>query len=1170
MISKHSVLQEKDFIMNQLRMLGVLTLVCALGLMGQSDNSSISGIVKDPSGSVVSNAKVTLRNESTSFERQTTTNDSGFYTVTNISPGYYTVTVEATGFKKSTSTRNKLDAGLPIAVNLELAVGQLTDTVTVEASVAQVNTESATVGKTVEQKQIQSIALNGRNPIQLALLKPGVRGGALGNSNSGLSSGGFTINGGRSNDSLITYDGAVGIRTRANGTSIGSADVDTVQEVQILTANYTAEYGRSGNGQIRMVTRSGGRQFHGSFYEYLRNNAMDANSWTRNQSTASNFTAPFKYNQYGYNISGPAFIPKLFNRNRDKLFFLFAQEWVKIRQESGTFQRVPSAAMRQGDFGELLGANPYYGAPRAIADPNSNLACNTTATAAAPVIGGPGCFPNNVIPASRLSPNGIAFLRTYPAANGLYAGNNNFFQVRPAPRDQRKDTYSVDYNPTQTQVIRFRHANYAYVESNAFGGGFDFAPSTLNRPNKTASISHTWTLSPTMINEAMFAASNDRVTIGVLRTGRYQRSVNNITYPYVFDNPKEINDKIPTVVIPNIGTIDGGPYPASSSGPIYQLSNNFTKIAGNHTFKAGIYFERSGQNDFDQINVSGVPGGTNNQNGRFEFNDVRPGGVPGTGTAVTNAALGLFSTYAEIGPRSFTPYRGHLVEFFGQDSWRVNQKLKLELGFRGSWSNGYYKSLWGNIAYFDPALYDSSKAAVVDRTTGNVISGDRYNGVRIPGKEWPKAAIGRVPAASDPQFNRLFDGGDGYPSPNQFNIVPRIGMAYAIANKQVIRAGFGGFMARPGVYDSVFLGGNPPFQPMASITNGSVDQPGGATRTQFPQFFMTIDRAYKIPRSYNWNLTYQREIGFATTLEVGYVGTVGNYLSRERDLNQLPTGTTFRPENAGANVNFLRPFKGFANIPMLEHSGRSTYNGLQIEANRRFSKGFSYGVAYTLSKTMDNNSGPRDGFIDVYNQGLNWGKSANDTRHITVINFIWEMPFFNANDTNKALRIIAGGWQLSGVTQFQTGTPFSIGTGDDYLGIGSANGKTWNLAGAPQYTGQFSNRTAAGNFEDGNFFFQRTLGGAPLATRPANGTLPNQNRNSVGFNNPGFQNWNVALFKAFRITERQALTFRAEGFNFINHPNWNGVDSTPTAANFGKVTGKGSERNLQMSLRYSF
>ena len=1132
--------------------------LCILAISGfaQSDNASISGVVKDPSGAVISNAKVSVKNDGTGFERTTTSNSSGFYTVTNISPGYYTVTVEAPGFKKSASSRNKLDAGLPIAVNMELSVGQLTESVTVEASAAQINTESSTVGKTVEQAQIQNLTLNGRNPLFAALLRPGVRGGALSGFSFGLSSGGFTINGGRSNDSLITVDGAVAIRTRANGTSIGAADADTVQEVQILAANYSAEYGRSGNGQIRMVTRSGSKDFHGSAYEFFRNNVLDANSWTRNRATATNFAPPLRFNQYGYNLSGPVMIPKIFNKQREKLFFLWAQEWVKFRQDvNNGGQRVPSLAMRNGDFSELLGTNLYYGALRVINDPQT---------------GAP--FPGNIIPVNRQSPNGMAFLRTFPAPNGIFPGNNNFFQVRPQPQNQRKDTISIDYNPTSNQTVRFRHSNYAFDVANAFGSGFDFAPSALDRPNKTASLTHVWTLSPTMINEATITGSNDRVTIAVQRSGRFQRSVNNITYPYLFPEPKEINDKIPTVVIPNIGQIDGGPYPASSAGPVYTYSDNLTKIVGNHTFKFGATFERSGQNDFDQINVSGVPGGTNNQNGRFEFNDVRPGGAPGTGTGLTNAALGLFSTYAEIGPRSYTPYRGNMFEFFGQDSWRVNQKLKLELGVRATYQTGYYKSLWGNMAYFDPKNYDAAQAAVLDRATGNVLSGNRFNGVRIPGSSFPDAGKGRVPAIDSGLYNNLLDGGNGYPSPSQFNVMPRLGLAYSVTDKQVIRLGFGGFMARPGVYDSVFLGGNPPFQPMASVTNGSVDQPGGATRVAFPQFFMTIDRAYKIPRSYQWNATYQREIGFGTTLEVGYVGTTGLFLARERDLNQLPTGTTFQAANAGANVNFLRPFKGFANINMLEHSGRSTYNGLQLEANRRFSKGLLYSFSYTLSKTMDNNSGPRDPFIDVYNQGLNWGKSANDTRHIAVASVVYELPFFNGSSVNKAVKFIAGGWQINAVNQWQTGTPITVGNGNDYLGIGSTNFKPWNLNFTPDNSGRaFSNVTAAGNYNgEPNFYFPVTNGTTALATQPANNTLPNQNRNSISFNNPGFQNWNLAMQKAFRFTERQSVTFKAEAFNWLNHPNWGGVDTNPTAATFGKVTGKSSERNLQLSLRYSF
>jgi len=1132
----------------------LLVVALAGGLLAQSDNSTISGIVKDPSGSAVPNAKVVVKNEATGFERSTTTNDSGFYTATNISPGFYTLTVEASGFKNFTRTRNQLLAALPLQVNVDLTVGQVTESVNVEANVAQLNTESAAVGKTVEQVQIQNLALNGRNPLFLAMLKPGVRRGApLTGFSYALDSGGFTINGGRSQDSLITFDGAVGIRTRANGTSITTADADSIQEVQVLTANYAAEYGRSGGGQIRMVTRSGGRDFHGSLYEYVRNNILDANSWARNRNPATGFVAPVKFNQFGFNVSGPVMIPKVFNRNREKLFFLFSQEYVRRRFEDTSFQRVPTAAMRTGNFSELLGPSIYYGSPRILLDPQNN---NQP-------------FAGNIIPAARQSPNGMAFLRTYPQPNGLFA-NANFFQVRPGWQNQRKDTVSIDYNPTASQVIRFRHNNYNWTALDTFRGGFDYAITDWSRPNKTATLGHTWTLGPSMINELLAAVSVDRVYIGVDRRGeRYLRSRSGINYPYIFRDRKEINDKIPTIEIPNVGTIDGGPYPASSTGPIYNLSNNFTKISGNHTFKFGALFERSGQNDFDQINVSGVPGGTNNQNGRFIFNDVRPGNAPGTGTGLGNVALGLFSSYAEIGPRSFTPYRSHMFEFFGQDAWRVNSKLKIELGFRGTWMNGYYKSLWGNIAVFRPDVYNTSGAAVLDRATGNVLSGDRFNGVRIPGKEFPAAGKGRVPAIDSGNFNRLLDGGSPYPAPNQMNVVPRLGLAYSATGKDVVRLGFGGFISRPGVYDSVFLGGNPPWQPMVSVTNGLADNPGGGPQTAFPQFFMTIDPAYKVPRGYNWNASYQRQLTSDTTVELGYIGSVGNYLSRERDLNQLPTGTTFRPENAGANVNFLRTYKGFANIPMLEHSGRSTYHGLQAELSRRFAKGLLYGIAYTYSKTRDNNSGPRDGFIDVFNQKLNWGKSANDVRHIAISNFLWEMPYFSS--AGRLARTTLGGWQVSGIIQFQTGGPISIGNGDDYLGIGSSNGKTWNLNGTPDRPRQFANQTAAGNFAGVNtFWFNPQVGGSPWATRPANGTLPNQNRNSVAFNNVGFQNWNLALFKNFRFAERQNIQLRGEAFNFPNHPNWNGVDQNPTSATFGMVTGKSSERNIQLSLRYSF
>ena len=363
-------------------LLAVLVLF-SVANFAQSDTGQVSGYVKDPTGAVVANARVSIVNQSTQLERRTTTNEAGYYVAANLPPAFYTVTVEATGFKKFTSTGNKLEPNVAASVNATLEVGAVTETVEVTASVVQLQSETATVGKTVAAEQIANLMLNGRNPLFLALLKPGVRGGSLAGFSYGLSSGGFNINGGRTQDLNITYDGATAIRTRANGTSIGTTDLDSVQEVQILTANYNAEYGRASGGQIRFVTKSGTRDFHGGVYDYFRNRELDANSWSRNRAGLTREAQ--RYNQYGYVISGPAYIPRKWNADRNKLFFLWSQEWVKRRRESTSIQTVPSLLMRQGNFSELLNAsNTFFGRVRTINDPTT---------------GQP--LPNNVIPASQ-------------------------------------------------------------------------------------------------------------------------------------------------------------------------------------------------------------------------------------------------------------------------------------------------------------------------------------------------------------------------------------------------------------------------------------------------------------------------------------------------------------------------------------------------------------------------------------------------------------------------------------------------------------------------------------------------------------------------------------------------------------------------------------------------
>ena len=1120
-------------------------------VFAQSDTAQISGFVKDPTGAVVPKANLAVRNEATGLERRLTTNDAGYYVVTSLPPGYYTVSVEATGFKKFVKTQNKLDPNINTTVDVSLDVGTVTETVEVVASVSTVQADTATVGKLVERTQIEYAMLNGRNPLFLALLKPGVRGGSLAGFNWGMSSGGFSINGARTQDLNITHDGAPAIRTRANGTGIGALDPDTVQEIQILTANYNAEYGRSAGGQIRMVTRSGSRDFHGSLYEYFRNAELDANTWSRNRTGLKR--NPNKFNQFGYIVSGPVYIPDKWNTDRSKLFFLWSQEFIRYRREDASSQTVPSLLMKKGDFSELLNpANTFFGRARVVNDPDT---------------GQP--FPGNIIPAARTSPNGLGFLRAIPEpVPGYQLGTNNFYQVRPIPSNQRKDTVSLDFMPSERQTVRFRYQNYNFTQLDAFRGGLDRAVTDWNRPNKTASLNHIWTISPTMVNEFLMTASVDRVYIEVQREGeRYARSKYGINYPYLFPERKEIYDKIPSVNISNFVMLDGGPYPSMSTGPIYVVSNNVTKIVGSHTFKFGALFERSGQNDFDQINVSGVPGGTNNQNGRFVFDDTRTG-APNTGLAIGNAAMGLFTTYSEIGPRAYTPYRNQMWEFFAQDGWKVTPKLRLELGVRYTIMTPYYYSLWRNMAAFDPSRYDPAKAVVQDPRTGYILSGDRFNGVVIPGKSWPDAAKGRVAVADSGEYNRLFSGGNDYWGQVQkWNFQPRLGIAYSLNSKTALRTGLGRFIARPGVSDNIFLGGNPPFQPMVSIANGQADNPAGGRPSAFPQFFMTSDPVFKIAQGYNWSVAVQREVGFNTTVEVGYVGRVGLFLERERDINQLPTGTLQKPENRGIDTNVLRPYKGFAIIALGEMAARSAYNGFQLEVNRRFSKGLSYGFAYTYSKSLDNASGRRERPFDSYNDKSYWGPSGFDTRHIAVINAIYELPFLKARQ-DLAGKLL-GGWLLTAVTQFQTGTPVTVGTADDFAGIGRSDGVPWNVNGQTKLSRgerKFSTSPA-----DSNFWFRtKNQDGSAIFTAPAAGTWANQTRSSLPFYNVGFQNWNLAIYKDFGIRETHKFQIRAELYNWPNHPNWSGTDTNPRSGTFGKVSGKSSERVIQLVARYNF
>lgn len=459
----------------------------------------------------------------------------------------------------------------------------------------------------------------------------------------------------------------------------------------------------------------------------------------------------------------------------------------------------------------------------------------------------------------------------------------------------------------------------------------------------------------------------------------------------------------------------------------------------------------------------------------------------------------------------------------------------------------------GSLAEFLPAYYDPSKAVVIDKAGGFIVSGNQYNGIVLPGNGPPDAEGNRFPFLHNGQFSSLYHGlPDGLAQTHKLLFQPRVGIAYALTPKTALRAGAGMFANRTAINRDTALGGNAPFQPQQIVINGLADTPAGATKRDFP-FTMTIqDPVFKVPTAWNWNGTFQRELPWSTTIEIGYVGRRGIHNQRKRNINQLLEGTV--QANPGTNPNYLRPYQGFGILGLAENSGTSMYDGLQISLERHFSTGLQFGLAYTLSKSTDSASSLTDVIPNAYNDKAYYGISDFDRTHVAILNYIYELPF--KGNKGIAHRLL-GNWEISGINQWISGTPFSVRQGTDYAGVGAGSGNQfWNLTGDPNIS------TTA--FTDSAIWFNKDA-----FAQPAAGTFGVQARNIL--RQPGAWYWDMGLRKNFpAFGERQRLQMRLEVFDILNHPNWGGATSGPTSGSFGKVTSKGGNRTVQIALKYIF
>jgi hypothetical protein len=1037
--------------------LGVLIL-CAAPCFSQTQVlGTISGIITDNSGAVIPAVRVTLTNKATGQTGNATTNDSGYYAFPNLEPGSYDVVAEKEGFQRCANTGIVLDAAGRVESSCSLQVGQITQTIEVQAQTLEVQTEEAKVSRIIDPTQIQEIPANGRNFASLLALQPGVVQSFSFNSFQGMSL--FStqcthVNGQRGDANNIQIEGAPSTRTRANGAIVAAPSIDAIGEINVVTSGYMPEYSRGAGGQILLQVKSGTRQYHGGAYEFLRNDALDA----RNFFASS--VSQLKFNNFGYNVGGPVI------SHKDKLFFFWSQEWGRIRTSSTDVTTVPTMLARQGNFSE-------YCAVAKLPCPKVPSYLNGIDGL---VAGQP--FPNDAIPQDLWSLNGSAMLdlSALPTTSGV---GTNFSKQIPSPQNERKETLKADAELDGIKshlAVTLRHYTQDALPSWGTSNSSELLQIHPVFPERGGTADLTTNFSPTLLNDFTFASSEDIVHVNLnLGTGLNRGNLG-VNYPYVFgDLSKDIAGKIPTVNITGFDTVSGLPYPSGSVGKVFTFQDVLTNVRGSHIAKVGVWVEQDGENDHDQVRVTpGSAGGIgNNLNGTFTFG-AATSNPASTGAPLADAILGNFDSYSELGFRNFTPWVARQVGVFGQDSWKVTPRLTIQGGLRWDYFPPYH-SRWCNFSSFNPISYSRLPGIqqTVDPATGDVTGGDPYNGISVPCSQLPTSAVGHfavfgqeLTSATYGSINQELrnDGLQRGLSPEIFakhynNWQPRLGFAWDPFGKGTtsIRAGAGVFYNHFTLSDVTLMGGNSPFQLAAESLNGRADCPGqgsalgagrgcsqaGAAATvQLPIPITGGDLLSKVPSVYTWNATVQHMFPQDTLVEVGYVGTRANHLVVNSDLNQLPVGTTFA--NPGVAIPALAPYPGIGGATVGLNDSNSKYDSLQVSVQRRLNKGLQYGVAYTYSHSYDFGSDLYANAVDTYNLGYNYGRSNFDLRNNLIINYVYDLPFFRGQNNLVAQGL--GGWELAGVVAIQSGFPNTItNASSDEAGAGEDFGQTANL-----------------------------------------------------------------------------------------------------------------------------
>jgi hypothetical protein len=1009
---------DRGFVRKHSLYLAVCLVVLTLSVagVGQELAATLTGTVSDSSGAVVPRATVVVHSEETGADvRSVTTNDTGSFNITNLPAGRYTVTVTDTGFQRFVAKEVILNVAEKHTLDVTLTTGKASETVEVTAENIAIQTTTAEESGTVTGDQVRELALNNRNFEQLILLQPGVAnqlpdkvGFGLANNTS------ISVNGARTGANNYPVDGADINDSGSNGTLLNTPSIDAIQEFTLERSNYDAAFGRSGGGQIVVATKSGTNTFHGSAYEFNRNNFYNANTFGGRASIAAgntlsaNNTVPIeRYNDYGFTLGGPLFIPKLFHPEKDRTYFFWSEEWRKASTPGTNQINVPTNAELAGSF-----SGPIPVAPNI---PGTTTSCVTSVGGLSTI--NPSCYSKNataylkafMLPNPANDPTGTQLITNYGQLN-------NF----------RQDIIRLDQNVGVKVRIFARYMEDVVPQNEPFslwgGGNYPGVENTsVNAPGRNLVINASVTISPKVVNEIEYVdawgAINSTLS-GIANSPAFLSQLTNNT-KYTDPNGRAPNVGFTggTQAVPALTGLGNGSAPYFERNIDKNIFDNLSIQHGNHTIRAG-------------FTAMWMQKTENASSGFATFTFSPTNGNP----AFANFLLGQADSYNQPSKDTIPHLNYTNFELYVQDDWKVTRRLTINAGVR--WS--YFPSPTDSnntLNSFDPLLFNPTNAALIDPASGNMtgltVGGAPTNAaIYANGLIFPRGAACTAAQAIASQVSCSPFGARVNPNSNN-NWGPRLGLAWDPRGdgKMAVRAGFGIFYDRTlnGIWEqNAFT--DPPLVQSVTVNNNSGStvnlfdnplalQPAGASLGP-NGLIATGTPAFKVPSYMDYNLSVQREIMPNTVLEVGYVGTKGTHLLGDVDINQ-PT-LAARLANPGVDVNAIRPYPGYGVITDRLPVFTSNYNSLQASLNRRFSKGLTVQLGYTWSRLLTTNPQDRSlGTYNTYDLKQSYGPSTLNTPQMFIASYVYDLPFYR--NQNGFVGKLLGGWEISGITTIQTG-----------------------------------------------------------------------------------------------------------------------------------------------------